>query len=185
MVFQLSTAVRNAMGDAIETTVGVSPTMEIRSGTPVPANAAAADVGTVLASAALPADWLAAGAAGAKTLLGTWQDAAADATGRATHFRVKQGATTHIQGLVSMPHAVSTAFSVGDQVTNGGNLYRASVAGTTGAASPPTGTGAGITDGGVTWNFVQAGADMSVDNIAFALGQQFTVTAFTLTMGGA
>ena len=101
MAFQFSTASRNAALDAIETATGASPTLEIRSGT-VPANAAAADSGTLLASFALPADWLAAASAGAKTILGTWQDLSADNAGTAGHFRVKQGATTHIQGTVTI-----------------------------------------------------------------------------------
>jgi hypothetical protein len=99
MALQLSVAARNARLDAIETTAGASPTLEIRSGA-VPANCAAADSGVVLATVILPADWMAAAAAGSKALFGTWQDAAADATGTAGHFRVKQGATCHIQGTV-------------------------------------------------------------------------------------
>ena len=100
MTFQFSVAARNASLDAIETTIGAAPTLEIRSGT-VPANCAAADAGTLLASMALPSDWLAAASNGSKTLLGTWQDLAADAGGTAGHFRVKQGATCHIQGTVT------------------------------------------------------------------------------------
>jgi hypothetical protein len=100
MPFQFSTAARNASLDAIETTIGASPTLELRSGA-TPANCAAADSGTLLASMALPADWLAAASAGAKTLLGTWQDLSADAAGTVGHFRVKQGATCHIQGSVT------------------------------------------------------------------------------------
>jgi hypothetical protein len=100
MPFQFSTAARNASLDAIETTIGASPTLELRSGA-APANCAAADSGTLLASMALPADWLAAASAGAKALLGTWQDLSADAAGTVGHFRVKQGATCHIQGSVT------------------------------------------------------------------------------------
>ncbi|MFN8996143.1 MAG: hypothetical protein ACK5X3_21090, partial [Pseudomonadota bacterium] len=65
MSFQFDVASRNAALDAIETTVGVSPTLEIRSGAP-PANCASADTGTVLATLALPADWLANAASGSK-----------------------------------------------------------------------------------------------------------------------
>ena len=100
MAFQFSTAARNASLDAIETTIGTSPTLELRSGA-APANCAAADSGTLLASMALPSDWLAAASAGAKALLGTWQDLSADAAGTVGHFRVKQGATCHIQGSVT------------------------------------------------------------------------------------
>ena len=102
MAFQFSVAARNAALDAIETTVGTAPILQIRSGT-VPANAAAADSGTLLAEMTLPSDWLAAAASGAKSLSGTWSDPAANAAGTAGHFRVKDssGTTTHIQGSIT------------------------------------------------------------------------------------
>ena len=102
MAYQYSTTVRNAMIDAIEAATGASPTLELRTGAP-PATCATADTGTVLATIALPADWMTTAAAGAKALSGTWQDAAADATGTFGHFRIKQGATTHWQGTASGP----------------------------------------------------------------------------------
>lgn len=100
MAMQFSTLVRNAALDVIETTVGASPTLEVRTGA-APANCAAADSGTVLATLALPADWMAAAAAGVKSLLGAWSDSSADATGTAGHFRIKAASTCHIQGTVS------------------------------------------------------------------------------------
>jgi hypothetical protein len=100
MAFQFSTASRNAALDAIEVTIGAAPTLEIRTGA-APANCAAAATGTVLATLTLPSDWLAAAASGAKTLLGTWQDASADAAGTAGHFRINAGATCHVQGAVT------------------------------------------------------------------------------------
>ena len=101
MSFQFSTTARNAALDSIETAIGVSPTLELRSGT-VPANCAAADSGTVLATMTLPSDWLAAASAGSKTLSGVWQDTSADAAGTVGHFRIKAGATCHIQGTVTI-----------------------------------------------------------------------------------
>lgn len=121
MTVQFSTAVRNAQADATEVAIGTAPTLEIRSGA-APANCAAADTGTLLASMALPSDWLAAASAGVKTLLGTWQDAAADATGTAGHYRIKQGGTCHLQGSVTMTGAGgdltldNTSIAVGQQV---------------------------------------------------------------------
>ena len=97
---QLSVAVRNAMLDAVETTVGTTPTLEIRTGS-APANCAASDTGTVLATLTLPSDWLAAASSGSKTLLGTWEDSSADDSGTAGHFRIKQSSTCHIQGTVT------------------------------------------------------------------------------------
>jgi hypothetical protein len=133
MAFQFSVAARNAALDAIEAATGTGPTLTIRTGA-VPANCGAARTGTVLATLVLPSDWLGAASSGSKTIAGTWQDAAADATGTAAHFSIDQGATCHIQGTV-------------------------------------TATG--------------GGGDMTLDNVSLATGQQVTVSAFTLTAGGA
>jgi hypothetical protein len=77
---------------------------------------------------------MAAASSGSKALLGTWQDASADATGTAAHFRIYDsgGSTCHMQGTV--------------------------------------GTSA---------------SDLIVDSTSFTSGQQFTVTAFSLTDGNA
>jgi len=96
MALQYSVAVRNAQLDAVETTIGTTPTLEIRTGSP-PANCAAADSGSVLATITLPSDWMNAASSASKTKLGTWQ-VAAGATGTAGHWRIKQGATCHAQG---------------------------------------------------------------------------------------
>lgn len=135
MAIQFSTTVRNARLDTIESTIGTTAVLKIRSGT-VPATVATADAGTVLATATLPSDWMAAASGGTKALSGTWEDASADATGTAAHFRLyaSDGTTAHMQGTV-------------------------------------TATG--------------GGGDMTVDSTSFTSGQTFTVTAFTLTEGGA
>ena len=120
MAIQLSTAVRNARLDAIETTVGVSAILRIRSGA-APANCAAADTGTVLATVNLPSAWMAAAASGSKALAGTWQDLSADATGTAAHFRIydSAGTTCHIQGTVGISasdmNVDNTSFAAGQQ----------------------------------------------------------------------
>lgn len=103
MTLQYSVSVRNGRLDSVETVVGASPIMEIRTGAP-PANCAAADSGTVLATLALPADWMLAATGGSKAKSGTWQDASADNTGTAGHFRVKDtgGTACHIQGTVTL-----------------------------------------------------------------------------------
>lgn len=102
MSLQYSVAVRNARLDAVETAIGVSAILKIRTGA-VPANCAAADSGTVLATCNLPSDWMAAAASGAKAKSGTWEDASADAAGTAAHFRLyaSDGTTCHAQGTVT------------------------------------------------------------------------------------
>ena len=99
---QYSTAVRNAQLDALETTIGTSAILKIRTGA-APANCAAADSGTVLATLNLPSDWMQAASSGSKALTGTWQDTSADATGTAAHFRIyaSDGTTCGVQGTVT------------------------------------------------------------------------------------
>ena len=102
MALQLSTTVRNALLDAIETAIGTSAILKIFQGTQ-PANCAAADAGTVLATCALPSDYLAAASGGTKSKSGTWEDTSADATGTAGHFRIyaSDGTTCHAQGTIT------------------------------------------------------------------------------------
>ena len=102
MTLQISVAVRNAMLDAIESTVGTSAVLKIRTGEQ-PANCAAEDTGTVLATLTLPSDWMAAANAGSKALSGTWEDVSADDTGTAAHWRIyaSDGTTCHMQGTIT------------------------------------------------------------------------------------
>lgn len=124
MAIQLSTAVRNARLDVIESTIGTSAIMRIRTGA-VPANCGTADSGTVLATLTLPSDWMAAASGGVKALAGTWQDTSADATGTAAHYRIydSTGSTCHIQGTVTATSGGgdmtvdNTSFASGQQFT--------------------------------------------------------------------
>ena len=102
MALQYSTAVRNAKLDAVETAIGVSAVLKIRTGAP-PINCATADSGTVLATCNLPADWMAAASGGTKAKAGTWEDTSADAAGTAAHFRLyaSDGTTCHAQGTMT------------------------------------------------------------------------------------
>ena len=102
MAIQLSVGVRNARLDAIETAIGVSAILKIRTGA-APATCATADSGTVLATLNLPSDYMAAAASGSKAKSGTWEDTSADATGTAAHFRLyaSDGTTCHLQGTVT------------------------------------------------------------------------------------
>jgi hypothetical protein len=103
MTMQYSTAVRNARLDIVETTIGVSAILKIRTGAP-PVNCAGADSGAVLATVPLPSDWMAAASGGTKSKSGTWQDLSADAAGTAGHFRIydSTGTTCHMQGTCTI-----------------------------------------------------------------------------------
>lgn len=102
MTLQISTAVRNALLDSIETAIGASPVLKMRTGA-APGSPAAADSGTVVATVALPADWMATASGGTKAMQGTWADDAADASGTAAHYRIyaADGTTCHLQGTVT------------------------------------------------------------------------------------
>jgi hypothetical protein len=122
LAIQLSTSVRNAILDAIEAGIGTSAILKIRSGAQ-PATCATADSGTTLATLSLPSDYLAAASGGSKALSGTWQDASADSTGTAGHFRIydSSGTTCHMQGTVTVSGGGgdlivdNTSFTAGQQ----------------------------------------------------------------------
>lgn len=124
MALQYSVAVRNAQLDALETAIGTGAVLKIKSGA-APANCAAADSGTVLATLTLPSDWMAAASSGSKAKSGTWEDASADATGTAAHWRLyaSDGTTCHAQGTVTATGGGgdmtvdNTSFASGQSVT--------------------------------------------------------------------
>ncbi len=101
MALQASVTVRNAILDAIETAIGTTPWIDLRSGAQ-PADCATADAGTELSHTQLPSDWMAAASGGTKAKAGTWSGTGA-AAGTAGHFRVKETTDTncHLQGSVT------------------------------------------------------------------------------------
>ena len=124
MTVQYSVRVRNARLDVVESTIGTSAILKIRTG-PAPANCAASDSGTVLATLNLPSDWMAAASGGSKDKSGTWEDLSADAAGTAAHFRIYDsgGSTCDMQGTVTATGGGgdmtvdNTSFAVGQAVT--------------------------------------------------------------------
>ena len=83
MTIQLSTAVRNARLDAIESTAGATAKLRIYSGA-APADAATAPSGTLLVDMTLPADYMAAASAGSKAKSGTWSGTGTAGAGAGT-----------------------------------------------------------------------------------------------------
>ena len=124
MALQLSTTVRNARLDVIESTIGTAAVLKIFGGS-TPASCAAADAGSPLASLTLPTDYMAAASSGSKAKSGTWEDTSADATGTATHFRLyaSDGTTCHLQGTITVTsgggdmEVDNTSFSSGQSFT--------------------------------------------------------------------
>ncbi len=99
MTIAYSTAVRNAMLDAITTAIGANGLLRIYDGSR-PASGGAAT--TLLAQLALSASAAPAASGGVLTFNAITQDASADATGTATWFRVTtSGGTFVIDGSIS------------------------------------------------------------------------------------
>ena len=124
MALQFSVTVRNARLDAIETAIGTAAVLKMRTGA-APANCAAADSGSVLATLNLPSDYLAAASSGTKAKSGTWEDLSADGTGTAAHWRLyaSDGTTCHMQGTVTVTggggdlEVQNTSFAAGQAFT--------------------------------------------------------------------
>jgi hypothetical protein len=119
---QLSATMRNNRLDQVESTIGTSAILKIRTGA-APADCGTADAGTVLATLNLPSDWMAAASGGTKAKLGTWQDTSADASGTAAHFRIYDsgGTVCGFQGTVGLGSGDlsldNTNIATGQQVT--------------------------------------------------------------------
>lgn len=94
-----SAALELALLDAVESAVGTAPTLVFFSGDK-PTTCAAADPSGQLVSITLPSNWMADASNAQKVLAGAWSGVIST-SGTAKSFRLKQGATTHIQGSVS------------------------------------------------------------------------------------
>lgn len=103
-MLQLSTDIRNAQADAVETAIGTSAVLQVFTGSQ-PANCAAADTGVLLGEITLPADFWSAASNGTKTKVGTWTGTGLPAAGAGTnagHFRVKNGSACKMQGSITV-----------------------------------------------------------------------------------
>ena len=103
MTIQLSVTVRNAMLDALETAVGTSAVIKLRTGAQ-PSDASQADSGTVVATISLASDWMSAASSGSKAFSSTpLEDLSADNAGTLGHYRVyaSDGTTCHMQGSIT------------------------------------------------------------------------------------
>lgn len=123
MALQESSAVRNARLDAIETTIGASPKLQVFTGA-APANCATASSGTKLLEIALPSDWMANASGASKAKSGTWADVGL-AAGTAGYWRIvdNAGTTCHLQGTVTATGGGgdmtldNTSIAIGQSVT--------------------------------------------------------------------
>lgn len=97
MAIQMSTTLRNAMGDSITTVAGNASLIRHYSGS-IPANVAASITGTLLGEQVAGSPWAGSSASGVTTANAIANDASADNTGTASHFRHwKADGTTGVQ----------------------------------------------------------------------------------------
>lgn len=196
---QNAVALRNARLDTYESHIGTTPVLKLFTGSQ-PADCAAANSGTELATGTLPSDWMGAAASGLKQLAGTWT-LTAGATGTAGHYRLyaSDGTTCKEQGLVKMATVIATngttaansnvlnfasttGAAVGDKVSGTGILadtYVLALTGTTVTMSRASTAGVGSA---VSITF---GGDLTLQNTSIASGQTITITQFDLTEGNA
>lgn len=120
MALQFSSALRNArvscLGTASVTPVSLT-TLKVFQGSE-PANCAAADPATLLATITLPGPPYLTFASGVSTLTGTWS-ATASGTGTAGCFRMYDtGGTCHVQGAINADLALNnTSIASGQTVS--------------------------------------------------------------------
>lgn len=98
MAYQYSTDTVNTKLDAVETAIGASAILRLLSGS-MPANCAAAQTGTLLASISLPSNWMNNAASRSKAKAGSWTTSGIT-NGTVGYFRILEstGTTCHIQG---------------------------------------------------------------------------------------
>jgi uncharacterized phage protein gp47/JayE len=86
----------------------------------------------------------------------------------------------------------STVYALGARVTLGGNVYQATVAGTSAGSGGPTGTGSAIVDGGVggvTWRYLGSGTtalDVACEAVLYGpnAGPALTITGIVNPVAG-
>lgn len=91
----------------------------------------------------------------------------------------KTGLTVGLKASAAPAWVGSTTYAVDDTRTNGANQYRVvSQTGPSAASGGPTGTGASIVDGGVTWAYIApANAVVQLGSLRWAVGDTITIEA--------
>lgn len=202
MTISQSATLKNAKLDQEETTIGTAPLLRVYNGT-APATADTALSGnTLLATGALPSDWLANASAGVKSKSGVWTitgQAGAGAGTAGIFFRIYDSAGTncHWQGTfgVTVPlttnaltaangnvlnFAATTGVAVGQAISGTGVPAGATVLAFTGTTvTMSVASTAGVANAAA----ITFGYDMTVDNNSIANTQVLTVNSFSITAG--
>lgn len=172
--------IKNARMTAVKDALGVDGKLEIGTTGMV----------TLIATVPLGSGGTVAGSGVWTLLSSSASDPSSDVTGRANEARLRSsvnvdvvtGLTVGLTATAAPTWAGSTAYSLGDFVTNGANQYKCTTAGTSAASGGPTGTGSGITDGTVVWEYCSvANADIQVNNVDVTLGEAFQIDSASIT----
>lgn len=117
-------------------------------------------------------------------------DSSANNSGKALSARVRDsnsndcitGLDVGLNSTAAPAWAGSTSYSAGVYRTNGANQYKCVIGGTSASSGGPTGTGTGITDGSVTWDwYAKANADIQLDSLEITATQQVTINSAAFT----
>jgi hypothetical protein len=196
MPVQNSATVRTSQAEALRTALGSNFSIELRTGPP-PANPAAADTGTLLAT--YISQNFAAAAGGSVAMSGLPATVAAAANGTVGHFRFKAAGTCHHQGTAGQSVGLNT-----NAVTaaGGATLNFASTAGVqlgmevSGTGVPPGATVVAVTSTVVTLSIASSAGvasaasitfrhDLTIDNALLVAAQNVTLNSYSFTPGGA
>jgi hypothetical protein len=169
---------------AILTAQGGLPLLKVFAANP-PLDCAAPDPGLLLCTMTLPTNPLAS-ANGQATMLGTWSGVAAN-NGFAQCYRLYDSTPTcHVQGVCSEPWAPSLNYSLSQQISNANGVYDCASPGVSASVGVgPSGTGSGIVDGSVVWNFIAPAAEMVFASTNLAPGLSLPVQNFSITAANA
>ncbi|MEO1188267.1 MAG: hypothetical protein AAFW60_04270 [Pseudomonadota bacterium] len=124
MALQFSVALRNAILQALADRIGAASQMILYTGA-MPANAAAARTGTVVATIEVPDTPFDPPANGVMAKAGVWEDGSADAAGTLGYFTIFEDASTTVllQGTVTATggggdlQVDNTVVTAGQQIT--------------------------------------------------------------------
>ena len=81
-------------------------------------------------------------------------------TGHVNMWKCSNGQPMIVK-LGALDWVASTSYSVGDKVNNNNNIYICTTAGTSAGSGGPSGTGTGISDNNVVWDFVHAASELT------------------------
>lgn len=119
MTIQFAQSTAHAMLDAIETDLGASPVMYLRSGAQ-PGTCAGADSGTLISTIPMAADAFQSAASWAKAITAALSDASADNAGTLGHWRIKTAG-----GVVKLQGSITATGGGGDMTVDNTNVNAA------------------------------------------------------------